>query len=276
MSSSSEYSEFSSQKAARSPEKSSFSQTCSLLSQYIKEKGSFGDLTLGITCNSEPTGSPETSCQSATTMNLFPTKENNVVPKNLAFTGTAMDLLSPQPAFRPSLHSEEIPTLINSSAVKSVSKSPKTAQLTIFYNGQVVVFDDCPAEKANELMAFANKGVSSQSQNSSVYTYTQSQPSFPPNLARTSAADSTLQAFPKVNIVASAGTNSIHEHSKPQSRPVVCDLPIARKASLHRFLEKRKDRIASKGPYQAANPIGNANKPAESMSWLELGAKSQE
>ncbi|MED6193453.1 hypothetical protein PIB30_019568 [Stylosanthes scabra] len=263
MSSSSEYSEFSGQKAARSPEKSSFSQTCSLLSQYIKEKGSFGDLTLGITCNSEPTGSPETSCQSATTMNLFPTKENNVVPKNLTFTGTAMDLLSPQPAF-------------NSSAVKSVSKAPKTAQLTIFYNGQVVVFDDCPAEKANELMAFANKGLSSQSQNSSVYTYTQSQPSFPPNLARTSAADSTVQAFPKVNIVASAGTNSIHEHSKPQSRPVVCDLPIARKASLHRFLEKRKDRIASKGPYQAANPIRSANKPAESMSWLELGAKSQE
>ncbi|QHO01456.1 Protein TIFY 10A [Arachis hypogaea] len=247
MSSSSEYSEISGQKPARSPEKSSFSQTCSLLSQYIKEKGNFGDLTLGITCNTEPSGSPE----------------------------TAMDLLSPQGAYRANLPSEEIPNLINSSAVKSVSKGLKTAQLTIFYNGQVVVLDDCPAEKANELMAFAKKGVS-QSQNNSVYTYTQSQPSFPPNLARTSAADSSVQAFPNVNIVASSGSNSIHEHSKPQSRPVVCDLPIARKASLHRFLEKRKDRIASKGPYQAANPIGSANKPAESMSWLELGAKSQE
>ncbi|KAL1363981.1 hypothetical protein HN51_012138 [Arachis hypogaea] len=275
MSSSSEYSEFSGQKPARSPEKSSFSQTCSLLSQYIKEKGNFGDLTLGITCNTEPSGSPETSCQSATTMNLFPTKENNVAPKSLTLTGTAMGLLSPQGAYRANLPSEEIPNLINSSAVKSVSKGLKTAQLTIFYNGQVVVLDDCPAEKANELMAFAKKGVS-QTQNNSVYTYTQSQPSFPPNLARTSAADSSAQAFPNVNIVASSGSSSIHEHSKPQSRPVVCDLPIARKASLHRFLEKRKDRIASKGPYQAANPIGSANKPAESMSWLELGAKSQE
>ena len=56
MSSSSEYSEFSGQKQARSPEKSTFSQTCSLLSQYIKEKGSFGDLTLGMTCNTEPSG----------------------------------------------------------------------------------------------------------------------------------------------------------------------------------------------------------------------------
>ena len=54
------------------------------------------------------TGSPETSCQSATTMNLFPPKENNVAPKNL----TAMDLLSPQASsYGPS---EEIPTLINS------------------------------------------------------------------------------------------------------------------------------------------------------------------
>ncbi|QCE13591.1 hypothetical protein DEO72_LG11g585 [Vigna unguiculata] len=58
MSSSSEYSEFSGQKSAKSPEKSSFSQTCSLLSQYIKEKGSFGDLTLGMTCNAEPCGTP--------------------------------------------------------------------------------------------------------------------------------------------------------------------------------------------------------------------------
>ncbi|KAJ1439947.1 protein TIFY 10B-like [Sesbania bispinosa] len=101
MSSSSEYSEFSGQKPARAPEKSTFSQTCSLLSQYIKEKGSFGDLTLGITCNTP-------NQVSATTMNLFPTKENNITPKNL----TAMDLLSPQAAYHP--HLEEIPTLINS------------------------------------------------------------------------------------------------------------------------------------------------------------------
>ncbi|KAK7328749.1 hypothetical protein VNO77_22868 [Canavalia gladiata] len=261
MSSSSDYSEFSGQKPAKSPEKSTFSQTCSLLSQYIKEKGSFGDLTLGMTCNTEPNGSPETSCQSATTMNLFPTKENNVTPKNL----TAMDLLSPQASYRPHLPAEQIPTLINSSAIKAVSKGPKAAQLTIFYGGQVMVFDDFPADKVNELMSFANKGIP-QSQNNSIYTYTQSQPSFPPNLAKTSA-DSSAPIVPNVNI---AATSSIHEHPQASSRPVVCDLPIARKASLHRFLEKRKDRIASKAPYQVTN--GSVNKPAESMSWLGLGA----
>ncbi|CAL0327868.1 unnamed protein product [Lupinus luteus] len=196
-------SQFSDHKPLRLPEKTSFSHTCNLLSQYIKEKGSFGDLNLGITCNTEPSGLPDTSCQSTTTMNLFPTKENNMTPKNL----TAMDL-------------------INSSAVKSVNRGPKAAELTIFYGGQVIVFDDFPADKADELMSLAGKGISQSN------TYSLSQPSFAHNLVRTSA-DSSAPLIPQ-----------------PSLRPVVSDLPIARKASLHRFLEKRKDRIATKAPYQ--------------------------
>jgi len=38
-------------------------------------------------------------------------------------------------------------------------------QLTIFYNGKVLVFDNFPAEKANDLMQMAGKGAS-VSQNS--------------------------------------------------------------------------------------------------------------
>ncbi|CAL0320246.1 unnamed protein product [Lupinus luteus] len=267
MSSSSEYSEFSGQKPVKSPEKTSFSHTCSLLSQYMKEKGSFGDLTIEMTCNKEQSGSTETSCKSATTMNLFPTKENNIAPKNLI----ALDLLSPQAAFRPHLPAEEIPTLINSSVIKPVSKGSKATPLTIFYAGQVIVFDDVPTDKANELMSFASKGIS-QSQNYSVQTYTRSQPSFPHNLVRTSADSIT----PNVNIVRSNHADSILEYPQPSSRPVVCDLPIARNASLHRFLEKRKDRIAAKAPYKITNQIEATNKPNESKSWLGLGAKSSQ
>ncbi|KAE9608179.1 hypothetical protein Lal_00003534 [Lupinus albus] len=263
MSSSSEYSEFSGQKPVRLPEKTSFSHTCSLLSQYMKEKGSFGDLTIGMTCNKEQSGSPETSCQSATTMNLFPTKENNIAPKNLI----ALDLLSPQAAFRPHLPAQEI----NSSVIVPVSKGSKAAQLTIFYAGQVIVFNDVPADKADELMSFASKGVS-QSQNHFVQTCTSSQPSFPHNLVRTFADSIT----PNVNIISCTDTNLILRQPQPSSRPVVCDLPIARNASLHRFLEKRKDRIAAKAPYQMKNHIFSANKPIESMSWLGLGAKSSQ
>ncbi|KAK7265462.1 hypothetical protein RJT34_33082 [Clitoria ternatea] len=232
MSSSSVYSGFSGHMPPKSaPEKNKFSQTCSLLSQYLKEKGSFGDLTLGISCTAETNGSPETSCQSATTMELFPT---NMTPGNL----TTMDLFSPQTALP---RYSEAPTMVNSSGSRS-TKEPKASQLTIFYGGQVVVFDEFPADKVEEIMSLANKGIP-RSQNSS-YGYPHNQPSLtPPN------------TIPQ----ASCG-------------PIVCDLPIARKASLHRFLEKRKDRITSKAPYQTKSPNSAPNKPVESISWLGLGA----
>jgi hypothetical protein len=56
MSSSTEFADLSGQRQAKAPEKHSFSQKCSMLSQYLKEKGSFGDLTLGMTCNIEGNG----------------------------------------------------------------------------------------------------------------------------------------------------------------------------------------------------------------------------
>lgn len=104
----------------------------------------------------------------------------------------------------------------------SASKGPKAAQLTMFYNGQVVVFDDFPADKAQELMAFANKGISQTQNNNSLYTYTPSQPSFPQNSVRTSV-DPIAPIVPTVNnIVPSTCNGSIHEHPQVLSRPNVC------------------------------------------------------
>ncbi|KAK1651404.1 hypothetical protein QYE76_069209 [Lolium multiflorum] len=49
------------------------------------------------------------------------------------------------------------------------------------------------------------------------------------------------------------------------------DMSIARKASLHRFLEKRKDRLHAKAPYQDspsdATPV---KKEPENQAWLGL------
>ncbi|KAG5016931.1 hypothetical protein JHK85_023067 [Glycine max] len=108
-------------------EKSTFSRTCTLLRQYLKEKGSFGDLTLGIAlaCTN---GSPDTSCHSATTM-------QSVYPRHL-----------------------EIPTFINP---RSMEKEAKASQLTIFYDGQVVVFDDFPADKVQEMKMATAAGATS-------------------------------------------------------------------------------------------------------------------
>ncbi|KAL2338803.1 hypothetical protein Fmac_013249 [Flemingia macrophylla] len=235
MSTSSEYSGFSGHFPP--PEKSTFSQTCTLLSQYLKEKGNFGDLTLGMNCSLETNGSSETSCHSATTMELFPVIMTQRNP-------TAMDFLSPQTAVP--LHSE-VPTIVKPSLFKSMEKEPKASQLTIFYAGQVVVFDDFPADKVEEIISLVSKKTPQQSRNSSAYAHTHNQnhPSFVPNIT-----------------------------PQTPSRPIACDLPIARKISLHRFLEKRKDRIAAKAPYQTHTPKFVSDMPAESMAWLGLSAKS--
>ncbi|QCD80212.1 CO/COL/TOC1 protein [Vigna unguiculata] len=210
MSTSSEYSGFSGNRPAKTPaDKSTFSQTCSLLSQYLKEKGTFGDLTLGMTCTAEANGSSsEASCHPPTTMELFPTILTQRNPS------AAVDFFSPEPAYP---HRSELPTLVNmSSGFRSVEKEPKPAPMTIFYAGQVIVFNDFPPEKMEEIMALASKGMS-QSPNYQAYAHTRNQ---------------------------QGNHTSFVANVPPQSPsiPIVRDLPIARKVSLHRFFEKRKHR----------------------------------
>ncbi|CAI8610960.1 unnamed protein product [Vicia faba] len=160
-----------------SSEKSTFSQTCNLLSRYIKHNGNSGNIT------------------------------NVVTPKNL----TTMDFLTPM----------------------SMVKEPKgkAAQLTMFYNGQVIVLDDFPAEKVEELKSFAKTQTPTQS---------------------------LVTPVPKLP----CGT-------------IVVDMPIARKASLLRFMEKRKNRVAAKSPYyKTITTVSDPVKASESIPWLVLGAKS--
>ncbi|KAK4391895.1 protein TIFY 10A [Sesamum angolense] len=115
--------------------RSSFSQTCSLLSQYLKVKGSFGDLSLGLT--------PNLADQPKGTMNLLP-----MIEKSGQNAGAGAGNLNVQMNNLPQLAvaGEETPM-----------PEAETAQMTIFYGGQVIVFNDFPADKAKEIMTLASK-----------------------------------------------------------------------------------------------------------------------
>ncbi|CAN6293691.1 unnamed protein product [Urochloa humidicola] len=180
---------------------SRFAATCGLLRQYMREQqqpqqlGGL-DAALRLPPLVETTDNDEDA--DGRTMQLFPTR-----------AGT----------FQPSQERQE-----------EQAKAP----LTIMYEGRVLVFEDFPADKAEELMQIAGSG--------------------------SSAATAQNKGEPAVQ-------------EKPAALP---DLPIARKASLQRFLQKRKHRISTTEPYNkvtAASPVpekevAGSGKPA--ASWLGL------
>ncbi|KAA8534753.1 hypothetical protein F0562_029805 [Nyssa sinensis] len=250
---------FCGQRPTRSLEKSNFSQTCSLLSQYLKEKGTFGDLNLEMKCYPEGNGMPETVRQTATTatttMNLFPVTEKSgasTVSRNL----NSMNLFPQQAGFASTVSKEQVPKKADSCVKKS---EPETAQMTIFYGGQVFVFNDLPADKGKEIMLLASKAGSRDSN-----TFTSNMVQKP--IESTNFMQSVIPTF---------GNNLIQECVQLLPQPIVTDLPIARKASLARFLEKRKDRITARAPYHTSNAAAAPpSKLAESKLWLGLAAQS--
>ncbi|KAH0982311.1 hypothetical protein GBA52_009488 [Prunus armeniaca] len=103
-------------------EKVNFAQTCNRLSQYLKEKRSL---------------------QVPTTMNLLTNMETSPAAET--------------PSSKPSI--DLFPQFAkNPEAV--LANQPGSAQMTIFYGGQVLVFNDLQAEKAREIMGLATKGSS--------------------------------------------------------------------------------------------------------------------
>nr|DAD43307.1 TPA_asm: hypothetical protein HUJ06_001537 [Nelumbo nucifera] len=274
-------------------EKSNFTQTCSLLSQYIKEKGSLGDLSLGIGSSLDGKGSILTSSSSkpeTMNLNLLPVLETQSDSDRNAPSREvkSMDLFPQQASFRVPNPPEDT---TKKPDFRPATKEPEKAQMTIFYAGKVHVYDDFPADKAKELMVLASKGsaiqtpasgsidtVSGKDQHNSVGLAPSNSSLIPasstnnPNLGKDqhnsgglapsnsnlvppSATNNPSQgkdqhnsgglARSNSNLVPPSATNNPNQdRAQPQRppQPSSSDLPIARRVSLHRFLEKRKDR----------------------------------
>ncbi|XP_030530531.1 protein TIFY 10A-like [Rhodamnia argentea] len=259
---------FAGKSQARPLEKSSFSHTCSLLSQYLKVKGSLADLNLGVSPSADASGAP-----GMTTMNLFPISEGraDVVARNPESRNVKfMDLFPQQAGFGST--KEDVCKMNNSSLNK---KELETAQMTIFYAGQVIVLNDFPADKAKEVMLAASEASSlSQHVAAAAPNSAKSNPAFAPNSAKNPVESGIVVSSSPIPVPA-LGANAIQEHIHCPTEPLACDLPIARRASLHRFFEKRKNRLTARAPYMTTSSGSAAAppKPAGTEPWLGLAAQ---
>ncbi|KAG1358834.1 protein TIFY 10a [Cocos nucifera] len=242
--------------------KSSFSVTCSRLSQYLKENGSFGDISLSIT--PRPLEQAKGIILAPPTISLMPGVASSA--EDLAQNGSdqtppkSMDLFPQHAGF----DSPVAPAKKGSSLTSHYNKETEKNQLTIFYGGKVLVFNNFPAEKVEDLMQMASKE-SLASKNLGFTT-----PS------TTTAARVDLSHQHSSNIASTSDSKSLMlQNSIPQpAQANASDMPIARRNSLHRFLEKRKDRITTKAPYQvnaSSWAAAEGAKPEDSKSWLNLG-----
>ncbi|KAG6471527.1 protein TIFY 10a-like isoform X1 [Zingiber officinale] len=217
--------------------KSQFSLTCSLFSQYLKEKRSLGNINLApTTLHHQAKEKPI----SPTTLNLLPGVDVSAEDQSNPDKKTPISMeLFPQRAGFDSPAKEEFVK------IPSNTEEAGKASLTIFYNGKVLIFNDFPEAKAKNLMQMAGRER---------------------NLAVQKLASAT-------------GSQPPAPEQNPAAQPnSSADMPIARRNSLHRFLEKRKDRINTKAPYQVHGGISPApeaaGKPENGQPWLGLGRQA--
>ncbi|CAI8595024.1 unnamed protein product [Vicia faba] len=257
----------------------------------------------------------QTICNQESRIFSVPNQSNNqmssVLPTNLATTGinmvnsvTRSQSFGSKSSATPLSVLPSIGSIVGSTDLRNrnCSKSNGTipAQLTIFYGGSVCVYDDISPEKAKAIMLLAGNGTKKQPEMSipsknDGFIISQSYPSpLPSPLPMASHANSQTRGGSNSNneitILRSLGPSNVpnnHLESSivstskgPAPKEMiqsVC-LPQARKASLTRFLEKRKERAMSTSPYYMNKKSHESSTPGSDSTSFSIdfsGSSSQ-
>ncbi|KAK4756636.1 hypothetical protein SAY87_006763 [Trapa incisa] len=243
--------------AGTQPEKRSFSQTCILLSRYLKDnKVALGHLIhvnrpfmiQGYDLYVDHYAAGKMQCELGQ-FNLTPmsgSPENpmaNSTPGNQPYQCPKTMNLFPQYA--------------DSSAKPfgATEEHHDAAQMIISYAGQVAVFDDLPAEKANEILLLAEK-----------------ERSFQAFASQTTFAWRVPNNQIESNVTVHPCPNTMQDCIRWRVMPIASSFPQARRCSLQRFLKRRKDRLLSKH-YARSVPAKLASfKSRDDRSWINLAA----
>ncbi|GMN42711.1 hypothetical protein TIFTF001_011917 [Ficus carica] len=133
---------------------------------------------------------------------------------------------------------ETIPTSASTTTV------PVRSQLTIFYGGSVKVFEGIPEDKVSEIFRIAAAAATAIKSDGVK------------NNEPDNSSSSPLQAGSPVLQNTAAAMGSLLAQLCPSQKSTLCkiqaEFPIARRHSLQRFLEKRRDRLVTRNPYPSS------------------------